>query len=222
MGQLELNTFSITARCKKTGMLGIAISTARPAVGGLAPYIKTGVGAIATQALLNPYYGINGIKYLEQGMSPEEVLKQVLSEDKENEKRQLAIVDNEGRTVGYTGDDTVPWAGHYVGDQFVAAGNMLVGEETIQAMAESFEANEDEYFPKRLLASLRAGQDAGGDKRGRQSAALHVVYKEDYALVDLRADEHPDPVTELERIYDVYEKELYPYLEKAPSKFPKE
>ena len=125
-------TFSIVARCKKTGMLGMAVSTARPAVGSLAVYVKAGVGAIASQAALNPYFGINGLKYLEQGMSAEEVMEKVKSEDAEFERRQLAIVDNEGRTAGYTGTDTVPWDGHYFGDQFVVAGNMLVGEEVVQ------------------------------------------------------------------------------------------
>lgn len=209
-------TFSIVARCKKTGMLGMAVSTARPAVGGLAVYVKANVGAIATQAAVNPYFGIDGLTYLEQGMSAEEVMKRVQSEDEEFERRQLGIVDNEGRTAGYTGDDTVPWAGHYFGDQFVVVGNMLVGEEVVKAMAESYETSNIEFLPERLLVALRAGQDAGGDKRGRQSAALRVVDKLDYAIVDIRSDEHADPVTDLERIYDVCREELFPYVDKLP------
>src|SRR5690606_11210597 len=128
MSGVELNTFSITARCKETGMLGIAVSTARPAVGGLAPYVKQGVGAISTQARLNPYLGIDGLTYLEQGMSAEEVLDQLKLDDQDYQKRQVAIVDNNGGAIGFTGTDTVPWQGHHVGDQFVVAGNMLVGE----------------------------------------------------------------------------------------------
>lgn len=209
-------TFSITARCKKTGMLGIAVSTARPAVGGLAVYVKANVGAIATQAALNPYFGIDGLKYLEQGMTAEQVMERVKREDAEYEKRQLAIVDNEGRTAGYTGNDTVPWAGHYFGDQFVVAGNMLVGEEVVKAMAETYENSNLDYLPERLLEALHAGQNAGGDKRGRQSAALHVVDKLDYAIVNIRADEHPNPVQELERIYDVCKTDLFPYIDKLP------
>lgn len=209
-------TFSITARCKKTGMLGVGVSTARPAVGGLAVYVKSSVGAIATQAAVNPYFGIDGLTYLEQGMTAEEVAERVKSEDKEFERRQLAIVDNEGRTAGYTGDDTVPWAGHYFGDQFVVAGNMLVGEEVVNAMVESYETSTIEYLPERLLEALHAGQNAGGDKRGRQSAALHVVDKLDYAIVNIRADEHPNPVKELERIYNVCKEDLFPYIEKLP------
>lgn len=209
-------TFSITARCKKTGMLGVAVSTARPSVGSLAVYVKANVGAIATQAALNPYFGIDGLTYLEQGLSATEVMERVKSEDEEYERRQLAIVDNQGRTAGYTGDDTVPWAGHYFGDQFVVAGNMLVGEEVVKAMAETYETSDIEFLPERLLAALHAGQNAGGDKRGRQSAALRVVDKLDYPLVDVRADDHPNPVDELERVYQVYKSELFPYLEQLP------
>lgn len=216
MNELHLNTFSITARCKKTGMLGVAVSTARPAVGGLAVYVQAKVGAIATQAALNPYFGIDGLKYLEQGMTATEVMERVKSEDKEFEKRQLAIVDNEGRTAGYTGTDTVPWAGHYFGDQFVVAGNMLVGEQVVNAMAESFETSGIEYLPERLLAAVRAGQDAGGDKRGKQSAALKVVSDLDYPIVDIRSDEQADPVADLERIYEVCKKDLFPYIDNLP------
>lgn len=197
-------------------MLGIAVSTARPAVGGLAVYVKANVGAIATQAALNPYFGIDGLKYLEQGMTAEQVMERVKREDAEYEKRQLAIVDNEGRTAGYTGNDTVPWAGHYFGDQFVVAGNMLVGEEVVKVMAETYENSNLDYLPERLLEALHAGQNAGGDKRGRQSAALHVVDKLDYAIVNIRADEHPNPVQELERIYDVCKTDLFPYIDKLP------
>lgn len=216
MSDLHLNTFSITARCKKTGMLGIAVSTARPAVGSLAVYVQPRVGAIATQAALNPYFGVDGLKYLEQGMTAEEVMERVKSEDEEYEKRQLAIVDNEGRTAGYTGKETVEWAGHYFGDQFVVAGNMLVGEGVINAMAEAYETSDLDFLPERLLAALRAGQDAGGDKRGKQSAALKVFGDLDYPVVDIRADEDEDPVTDLERIYNVCKEELFPYIENLP------
>lgn len=216
MSDLHLNTFSITARCKETGMLGVAVSTARPAVGALAVYVQAKVGAIATQAALNPYFGIDGLKYLEQGMTASEVMERVKSEDKEFEKRQLAIVDNEGRTAGYTGKEAVDWAGHYFGDQFVVAGNMLVGEQVIDAMAESYETSGIEFLPERLLAALRAGQDAGGDKRGKQSAALKVFGDLDYPIVDIRADEDEDPVTDLERVYKVCKEELFPYIDNLP------
>lgn len=209
-------TFSIVARCKKTGMLGMAVCTARPAVGSLAVYVKAGVGAIASQAALNPYFGINGLKYLEQGMSAEEVMEKVKSEDAEFERRQLAIVDNEGRTAGYTGTDTVPWAGHYFGDQFVVAGNMLVGEEVVQEMAKTYENSTEEYLPLRLIETIKAGQAAGGDKRGRQSAAVKVFDKLPYPIVDLRVDEHENPIEELERVYEAAKINLFPYIKDLP------
>lgn len=219
MGKLEFNTFSITARCKKTGMLGVAVSTARPSVGSLVPHVKPGIGAIATQARVNPYFGIDGIKYLEQGLTAEEVLEKLKAEDKEYHLRQVAIVDAQGNATAFTGDETVPWAGHIIGDQFAVAGNMLVGEDTIKAMAETYEANEGMYLPERLLAALIAGQQAGGDKRGKQSAALYVVDREEYAICDIRVDEHPDPTKELERIYRVCETDLFPYLQTAPKRY---
>lgn len=219
MKKLEFHTFSITARCKKTGMLGVAVSTARPSVGSLVPHVKPGVGAIATQAQVNPYFGIDGIKYLEQGMTADEVLDKLKAEDEEYHRRQVAIVDAKGNAIAFTGDETVPWAGHIIGDQFAVAGNMLVGEETIQAMANTFEAKESTYLPERLLAALIAGQQAGGDKRGKQSAALYVVDREVYAICDIRVDEHPDPTQELERIYRVCETDLFPYLQSAPKRY---
>jgi uncharacterized Ntn-hydrolase superfamily protein len=208
---VELNTFSITARCKKTGMLGVAVSTARPAVGSLAPYARAGVGAISTQALVNPFYGIDGIRYLSEGMSVNEVVERLLEVDPDRERRQLAIVDRNGTTSAFTGSATVPWQGHLIGSQFVVAGNMLTGPETLQAMYETFEALENESLPERLLATLKSGQEAGGDKRGKQSSALYIVHEEEYPLVDIRVDEHSDPVNELIRVYEVCQKDLFPY-----------
>ena len=197
-------------------MLGVAVSTARPAVGGLAPYVKFGVGAISTQAMLNAYYGIDGLTYLAEGMSPEEALEKLKAADDNQEIRQVAMVNTAGQTAAFTGSQAVPWAGHYVGDQFVVAGNTLVGEETVQAMVNSFESTESGYLPERLLAVLKAGQEAGGDKRGKQSAALYVVHDMEYPLVDIRSDEHADPVTELHRIYEVCKTDLFPYIANMP------
>jgi uncharacterized Ntn-hydrolase superfamily protein len=204
-------TFSITARCEKTGMLGVAVSTARPAVGSLVPYVKSGIGAIATQALVNPFYGIDGIKLLTEGKTPAEVLEQLLASDPDRERRQCAIIDKDGNAEAFTGKDTVPWQGHRVGSQFVVAGNMLTGPETLDAMYETYQALENESLPDRLLATLASGQEAGGDKRGRQSAAIYVVHQEEYPLVDVRVDEHPDPVGELIRVYRKCQEDLFPY-----------
>lgn len=218
MAMLELNTFSITARCERTGQFGVAVSTKVPAVGALCPYVKAGVGAIASQSFVNPYIGLNGLTYLEEGLTAEAVRERILAEDPEPDIRQFAIVDKMGQTAAFTGEKCVDWHGHIIGDHFVAAGNMLVGEETIKEMANTFEATHNQKFSERLLAALEAGQKAGGDKRGKQSAALKVVATEDYPLVDLRVDEHEDPVKELRRVYDVAKYELFPFVDTLPTK----
>jgi uncharacterized Ntn-hydrolase superfamily protein len=223
MNGIELHTFSITAKCKRTGMFGVAVSTARPAVGGLVPYVQAGVGAIATQALVNPYVGIDGLQYLSEHHSAEDVKGRLIEADGTGdlEKRQFAIVDANGNCEAFTGNKTVPWSGHKIGDGYVAAGNMLVGEDTILKMAESFEADEDVELPDRLLRALCSAQKAGGDKRGKQSAALYVVHNEDYPLVDLRVDDHDRPVDELIRIFEVCQSDLFPYMRKAPKRIAK-
>jgi uncharacterized Ntn-hydrolase superfamily protein len=215
---IKFNTFSITAKCEKTGHFGVAVSTKVPAVGSLCPYAKAGVGAIASQSFVNPYIGINGLRYLENGLSAAEVLDRVLSEDPDPEKRQVCIVDKDGNSVAFTGKECDTWNGHITGNNYAVAGNMLVGEATIQAMATSFEQNADLSLAERLLKALEAGQAAGGDKRGKQSAALYVVGEEEYPLVDLRVDEHEDPVVELGRVFDVASRELLPLMNMLPTK----
>jgi uncharacterized Ntn-hydrolase superfamily protein len=210
---VELHTFSITAKCKKSGMLGVAVSTARPAVGSLAPYAKAGVGAIATQALVNPYFGIDGLRFLSENNDAQQTLSRLLEEDKGRERRQVAIVDRHGKTAAFTGADTVSWQGHLEGEQFVVAGNMLTGPETIEAMYKTFNSLEDKPFPERLLQTLQSGQESGGDKRGKQSAAIYIVHEEEYPYIDLRVDEHENPVLELIRVYKVCQSDLFPYTD---------
>lgn len=209
-------TFSIVARCKETGMLGVAASTARPAVGSLVLHAEAKVGAIATPAAVNPYFGIHGLQYLKEGYSPEEVLRKIRSEDEQDESRQVTILDYNGNIAGYTGDDTVSWAGHTFGDDFALAGNMLLGEKVIEAMKQTYEESKESYLPLKLIEALEAGQAAGGDKRGRQSAALKVVHEAPYALVDLRVDENRNPVAELKRVYNEASKNLFPYIQTLP------
>jgi len=172
-----------------------------PAVGQRCPHIKLVVGAIATQSYTNVMLGINGLRLLELGLTPEHALGVLLDEDGGRDLRQVAAVDARGRCFGYTGSKCVEWAGHIVGKGFVAAGNMLVGPETIEAMANSFRHSEGE-LSERLLVALEAGQRAGGDKRGRVSAALLVASNKPKRYHNLRVDDHPDPVVELVRIYD--------------------
>jgi uncharacterized Ntn-hydrolase superfamily protein len=162
---VKLNTFSITARCERTGQFGVAVSTKVPAVGSLCPYAKAGVGAIASQSFVNPYIGINGLRYLEEGLTASEVMAKVLEEDPEPELRQVCIVDKDGNAAAFTGSGCDTWNGDLTGDNYAVAGNMLVGEDTIRAMAAAFEREAGLTLAERLLVALEAGQAAGGDNR---------------------------------------------------------
>src|SRR3989442_6607383 len=196
---LRLSTFSIAARCARTGMFGVAVSTAVPGVGSLCPFAKAGVGAVATQSWVNPYLGIDGLKLLAQGQSAKDALDRLLSQDPGRDVRQVGLVDRKGDSAAWSGPECVPWFGHITGPNFSAQGNMLVGEETVQAMAEAFRRTEGMDLPERLVVALEAGQAVGWDKRGRQSAALLGGHKEEDPYCGLRVDEHPHPVAELRR-----------------------
>jgi uncharacterized Ntn-hydrolase superfamily protein len=200
----DFTTFSIVARCPKTLTLGVCVSTAVPAVGSRVPHVEAGVGAIATQAETNIFYGINGLKLLKAGLSPQAALETMLKEDPDRESRQVIIIDREGKTAAFTGKETIDCTGHLVGEDYVVAGNMLVGSQVIEAMAQTFENSEGELAEK-LLKALEAGQEAGGDKRGKISAALVVASQQRGAspILDLRVDEHYDPVKELRRIFEM-------------------
>jgi len=215
---IELNTFSISARCPRTGMLGVAVSTAVPAVGGICIFADAGVGAIATQSWVNPYLGIDGLKLLREGLSAPEALAKLIAEDPGQADRQVGIVDNQGRTAAHTGNSCVDWAGHIEGDGFTVQGNMLVGAATIDAMAEAATRSADFDLHERLMLVLEAGQAAGGDKRGKQSAALKVFKKEAFAWLDIRVDEHRNPVAELRRVFEVAKHQLLPFIDGMPSR----
>jgi len=200
----NFTTFSMVARCPKTLTLGVCVSTAVPAVGSRVPHVEAGVGAIATQANTNILYGINGLKMLKTGLSPQATLETMLKEDSDRESRQVIMIDGKGRTAAFTGKEISDWKGHLVGEDYVVAGNMLVGNQVIDAMAQTFKNSEGE-LAERLLKALEAGQEAGGDKRGRMSAALLVAGMEQRGtspIFDLRVDEHPNPVRELRRIFE--------------------
>ena len=195
----------MVARCPKTLTLGVCVSTAVPAVGSRVPHVEAGVGAVATQAKTNVFYGINGLRLLKAGLSSQAALEAMLDEDQDRESRQVIMIDTEGRTAAFTGKETIGWKGHLVGKDYVAAGNMLAGSKVIGAMAQAFENSEGE-LAEGLLKALEAGQEAGGDKRGRMSAALLVVGREQRGnrpILDLRVDEHPNPVRELRRIFEM-------------------
>jgi uncharacterized Ntn-hydrolase superfamily protein len=215
---VEINTFSIAGRCPRTGMLGVAVSTAVPGVGSIVTHARAGVGAIATQSWANPYLGPDGLDLLEQGLGAEDALAKLMDEDPGRETRQIGVVDANGGSASYTGDACTTWYGHITGPGFAAQGNMLLNKETVDALAETFEANPDDELPERLMKCLEAAQAAGGDKRGRQSAALLVMKTEGYAYVDLRVDEHAEPVAELRRVFTVASKQLLPFVEMMPTR----
>ena len=199
----------MVARCPRTLALGVCVSTAAPAVGSRVPHVEADVGAIATQARTNVLYGIEGLKMLKAGFSPQKTLEAVLKKDPGRESRQVIIIDKVGRKAAFTGKETVNWKGHLAGKDYVVAGNLLVGGRVLEAMAQAFERSED-LLADRLMRALEAGQEAGGDRRGRVSAALLVASKKNKGtppILALRVDKHKDPVTELRRIFESYKKE---------------
>jgi uncharacterized Ntn-hydrolase superfamily protein len=203
-----LSTFSITARCSRTGELGVAVSTCEPCVGWIVPFVRAGIGAIASQARSNPYFGIDGLRLLANGRSASEALALMLDQDaaEDREQRQLAIVDREGGAAVFTGPRCRPWAGHRVGDAVIVAGNLLVSEETVDAMLDSFQETTEDSLGERLVAALEAGQAAGGDRRGRISAALLVAREGEWPWIDVRVDSHPNPVVELRRVFEEFKR----------------
>jgi len=200
-----IGTFSIVAVDPKTGDLGVAVASKVLAVGAIVPYAQGGVGAIATQAFANTTYGPKGLALLRKGLTPKQVLQRLLAEDKDREHRQVGIVDAKGRAAAFTGKKCLPWAGHIIGKGYTVQGNILSSEQVVRAMAEAFESAQGE-LAERLMAALEAGDNAGGDARGKQSAALLVVRKGggyagfDDRYIDLRVDDHPEPIKELQRL----------------------
>src|SRR3954471_11521365 len=196
-------TWSIIARDSATGQFGIAVATRFFAVGARVPHIAAGIGAIATQALVNPYYGIDGLKLLREGRQPRDIVETVIAADPGRESRQLHIIDASGRVASHTGSDCVGWAGHLEGNGFSVAGNMLAGAQVMEAAAQAYVAEEKLPFAQRLIAAMRSGEAAGGDKRGKQSAALLIYADEEWSALDLRVDDHIDPLAELEHLEQV-------------------
>jgi uncharacterized Ntn-hydrolase superfamily protein len=193
-------TWSIIARDDLTGQFGIAVATCFFAVGARVPHIAAGIGGIATQALVNPYYGIDGAKLLREGRSPRDIVETLIAADSGHESRQLHILDASGRVAAHTGRDCVDWCGHVEGNGFSIAGNMLAGPRVLDDTAQAYIGGEELPFPQRLIAAMRSGEAAGGDKRGKQSAALLIHGEEDWSALDLRVDDHADPLAELERL----------------------
>lgn len=210
MHSRTIATFSVVGHAG--GDFGVAVASKFLAVGSLVPWARAGVGAVATQALANTAYGPDGLALLADKQPAADVLNQLLASDQEREHRQVGIVDSQGRAAAHTGSACFPWAGHIVGDGFCCQGNILDGQAVVSGMATAFVAARDggSELAEALLAALQAGDAAGGDKRGRQSAALLVVragggyggYLDRY--IDLRVDDHPDPIPELARILGLH------------------
>ena len=193
-------TFSIIARDQRTGRIGIAVASRFFAVGAHNAFIRTGVGAIASQAFMNPYYGPRGLALMAAGASADDAVRLLTTADEGRELRQVHILDRNGRFAAHTGAQCKPWCGHLVKPSYSIAGNILAGPGVIEAMASAYEAGTETPFARRLIEVLKAGEAAGGDVRGRQSAALLVHDEQDYPLLDLRVDDHADPLSELERL----------------------
>ncbi|HEV8594681.1 MAG TPA: DUF1028 domain-containing protein, partial [Thermoplasmata archaeon] len=190
--------------------IGVAVESKFPAVGAAVPFAIAGVGAVATQAWANTTYGPHGLAMLKRRMTPQQVVKALTATDKERAKRQVGVVDRRGRVASFTGKECQAWAGHLVGKNYACQGNILASEDVVKGMARGFERTEGD-LPAKLLSALVAGQDAGGDRRGQQSAALLVVRaKGGYAgfndrWIDLRVDDHPRPIEELIRIFHIWD-----------------
>lgn len=215
---MQVHTFSIAARCPRTGMMGVAVSTAVPAVGGLCPHVRAGIGAVSTQAWVNPYLAFEALRLLSAGASAQSALDQALSGDAAASVRQIGMVDAMGNSAAWSGPDCTQWFGHFCGPGYAIQGNMLTGAEVLKAMEAAFRESEVCELGERLMLALEAGQRAGGDKRGKQSAALLVHDREEYPWIDLRADEHPYPVAELRRIYTIHQLQVRPFVEGMPKK----
>ena len=202
-------TFSIIGFDPETQEMGVAVQSKFLAVGAVVPWARAGVGAVATQALANYNYGPRGLDLMAEGRTAAETVEALVSADEDREHRQVGVVDAGGRAATYTGEECFGWAGGVTGEHYAAQGNILVGRGTVDAMARTFERTEGD-LAERLLAALHAGQEAGGDSRGKQSAALLIVREgggyggDNDRVLDLRVDDHPEPIRELARIRDLH------------------
>lgn len=211
-------TFSIVGRCERTGQIGVAAATAVQAVGKLACHAIANVGAIASQALTNPYLAYDGLRLLEQGCSAEEALQRVIANDTSAQQRQVGVVDNKGRTAAWTGTEAIPWAGHLAGRSCSVQGNRLAGPAVLERALASMHETEHLDMAERLTLALLAGDDAGGDIKGERSVNILVFSSEEYALCDIRIDDHDAPMTELRRLFRVYQEKILPNVLGLPKR----
>jgi uncharacterized Ntn-hydrolase superfamily protein len=205
-------TYSIAACDLDAAQWGVAVQSKFLAVGSVVPWAEPGVGAIATQAHANPRYGPDGLGLLRDGLTAAEVVERLTAGDEGRDERQLGVVDGSGRSASWTGSECLAWAGHHDGPCFAAQGNILAGPDTVGALGGTFQASMGRPLARRLLACLAEAEAAGGDRRGRQSAALLLVERDGgYAglsdvVVDLRVDDHEQPIEELVRLYELHDR----------------
>ena len=211
-------TWSLIAQDTQSGLIGIAVSTCAFAVGARVPTIVTGVGAVASQSFVNPYYGPQAITLMRNGASAQEALDAITQADAGRAMRQAHLMDAHGRFAAFTGEGCVDWCGSLIRESFSVAGNMLAGPQVIEETAAFYEKNSRLPFAQRLIEALKAGEAVGGDKRGKQSAALLIHDGEDYAFLDLRVDDHSDPLAELVRLEQVSRGRYTHYRKFMPSK----
>lgn len=211
-------TWSIVARDPATGAFGVAVTTCFFAVGSLCAFARSAVGAVATQALVNPLYGNRGLRLLQDGVPAADAVRLLTEADEGRAHRQLHVIDAAGRNAAHTGADCIGWCGHMVLEGFSVAGNMLAGPAVVAETVAAYQASLQQPFAERLIRALEAGQAAGGDKRGRQSAALLIHAGEDYAELDLRVDDHPDPLVELRRLQTVAQQRYVHFKRCLPSR----
>ena len=204
-------TWSILGR-DEHGLLGAAVASRFFAVGALCLHTRRGVGALSTQALINPLYGPAGLDLLGAGRSADDAVQTLTDADAGRAQRQLHLLPAHGVPAAHTGDGCVDWCGHLLFDDFSVAGNMLAGPQVIQATADAYRAAEGRPLAERLLAALAAGEAAGGDKRGKQGAALRIHGDEDYVALDLRVDDHAEPIAELHRLYELSLERFQPFM----------
>jgi uncharacterized Ntn-hydrolase superfamily protein len=210
-------TWSIVARDHATGALGVAVASRFFAVGARVPFVASH-GAIATQALVDPYYGIDGLCLLRQGHPPSQIIETLTRQDPGFAHRQMHLIDCNGRLAAHTGHCCVEWSGHLCGDGVSVAGNMLAGRCVLSKTLRVYQDHSGVAFPRRLIAAMQAGEAAGGDRRGRQSASLTIFEADEWSSLDLRVDDHPEPLIELERLEQVSRQEWTIYRQFVPTR----
>jgi uncharacterized Ntn-hydrolase superfamily protein len=211
-------TWSIVAYDKTSGAFAAAVTTRSLAVGSRCPFVRAGVGAVCTQSISNWYLGPKILDLIERDVEPAAAIEVALLADEGRHLRQVHAVDRHGRTAAWTGKNCVDWAGDRPGDGFSVAGNMLSGEAVVDTTFETYLKGDGLALPERMLAALDAGQQAGGDRRGRQSAAIQLVTTEDYPDIDFRVDDNPEPLVEMRRLLGIYRRDVEPQRQIRPTR----